>query len=34
LIGMDTLGLLSGFAIDYQRKELHIPVATAVDAGS
>jgi predicted aspartyl protease len=34
LIGMDTLGLLSGFAIDYQRKELHIPVASTVDAGS
>ena len=34
LIGMDTLGLLSGFVIDYQRKELHIPIATTADAGS
>ena len=34
LIGMDALGLLSGFVIDYQRKELHIPVATTADAGS
>jgi hypothetical protein len=34
LIGMDTLGLLSGLVIDFQRKELHIPIATTADAGS
>lgn len=34
LIGMDALGLLSGFAIDYQRKELHIPVGATAGAGS
>ncbi|MEQ1581178.1 MAG: retroviral-like aspartic protease family protein [Steroidobacteraceae bacterium] len=34
LIGMDTLGLLSGLVIDFQRKELHIPIATTAAAGS
>lgn len=29
LIGMDVLGLLSGLVIDFQRRELHIPIAAA-----
>lgn len=33
LIGMDALGMLSGLVIDFQRKELHIPVATTAGTG-
>jgi len=34
LIGMDALGLLKGLVIDFQRKELHIPIAAAPATGS
>lgn len=34
LIGMDALGLLSGLVIDFQRRELHIPIGTTVGIGS
>jgi len=33
LIGMDALGLLHGLVIDFQRKELHIPIAAAAGTG-
>jgi predicted aspartyl protease len=34
LIGMDALGLLKGLVIDFQRKELHIPISAAPATGS